>query len=323
MENEKKWESLNGSTDNNNVNNANIPDTNTPNFDSQEVESSSTPYTVQEPQIVGRETTPAEEISVNISDPSPIIILFGAGASGKTMTLVRLTRWLLKQGYRVEPDRAFRPSSSQRYQELCDRFEETINSNTNASRTAVLDFMLVRVMNKYGEPICQILEAPGEHYFDPSNPTAPFPYYINAITQLDNFKTWMFIIEYNWKDAKDRMNYAAKIRNMQALLNPDDRVIFTCHKADLHPSLFVNGMPNTEQFFRNVQNQYQGIFTNYENRNPISKLWRKYNFDFVVFSAGRFSKSSVDSGVQIYTQSNDRYPDDLWRAIMKTVKGSW
>lgn len=322
MEDNKKWESLNADNSNN-VTNASIPDTNTPNFDTQGVESSSTPYTVQEPQIVGRETTSAEEISVNICDPSPIIILFGAGASGKTMTLVRLTRWLLKQGYRVEPDRAFRPSSSQRYQELCDRFEETINSNTNASRTAVLDFMLVRVMNKYGEPICQILEAPGEHYFAPSDPTAPFPYYINAITQLDNFKTWMFIIEYNWKDAKDRMNYAAKIRNMQALLNPDDRVIFTCHKADRHPSLFVNGMPNTEQFFRNVQNQYQGIFTNYENRNPISKLWRKYNFDFVVFSAGRFSESSVDSGVQIYAQSNDRYPEVLWRAIMKTVKGSW
>ena len=57
-------------------------------------------------------------IQVVISDPAPVIILFGARASGKTMTLVRLTRWLKANGYQVEPERNFRPSNSEFYRRM-------------------------------------------------------------------------------------------------------------------------------------------------------------------------------------------------------------
>lgn len=261
------------------------------------------------------------KIKIVISDPAPVIILFGAGSSGKTMTLIRLTRWLKKHGYKVEPDRNFRPSNSSHYREMCDTFDTIVNSDYAVGSTGILSFMLVKVMNKYGEPICQILEAPGEHYFDEKFPNKPFPRYINDICTIDNPKTWMFIVESDWKDLQDRKNYADKIIRMQAQIEPKDRIIFTCHKADKQPALFSAGQPNREQFFKNLTNQYQGIFTKYMNQNPITKLWRKFNFDFVIFSAGLFN--DTNDGGQSYTQSNDRYPAELWRAILKTVKGGW
>lgn len=260
-------------------------------------------------------------INVVISDPSPIIILFGAGASGKTMTLIRMTRWLKKQGYKVEPDRKFRPSDSVHYKEMCDTFDTVVNDDMSASGNSDLDFMLVRVMNKYGEPLCQILEAPGEHYFSSKIPNNPFPRYINTIRNLDNPKTWMFIVEYDWKDSKDRLNYANKIIEMQSNISSNDRVIFTCHKADMHPALFSAGQANEEQFLKNIQNQYPGIFSKYQNQNPITKLWRKRNFDFIVFSAGNFN-DTID-GRKSYSQSNDSYPAKLWAAIEKSIKGGW
>lgn len=282
----------------------------------------STP-TIQQPSDGG--LTPDEldpnRIKVVISDPSPVIILFGAGESGKTMTLIRLTRYLKSQGYKIEPDRTFRPSNSNHYKQMCDTFDETVNSDYAQDRTKTVSFMLIKVMNKYGEPICQILEAPGEHYFNAAAPNSPFPRYINTICTIDNPKTWLFIVEADWLDQEQRLNYANKIIKMQSLIESKDRVIFTCHKADLHPTLFDAGRPNKEQFFKNIRNQYQGIFSKYLNKNPITKFFRKYNFDFVVFSAGLFNET--ENKGQSYVQSNDRYPAELWKSIMKTVKGGW
>jgi hypothetical protein len=288
--------------------------------------SNATPSTATVTPSSGSNLTVEEEqdpnnIKVIISDPSPVIILFGAAASGKTMTLIRLTRWLKKNGYKVEPDRTFRPSNSSRYKEMCDTFDEVVNRDYAVGSTGILNFMLIKVMNRHGEPICQILEAPGEHYFDHQFPIRPFPYYINTICTINNPKTWMFIVELDWKDFQDRLNYADKIIKMQSQIEPNDRIIFTCHKADRHPALISAGQPNREQFFKNIKNQYQGIFSKYMNQNPITKLWRKYNFDFVIFSAGLFNETN--DGAQAYTQSNDRYPAELWQSILKTVKGGW
>jgi hypothetical protein len=276
--------------------------------------------------ISGSSLTDAEEqdpngITVVISDPSPVIILFGARSSGKTMTLIRLTRWLNQHGYKVAPDRNFRPANSNHYKRMCDTFDEAVNSDFSAGRNAVLDFMLIKIMNKYGEPICQILEAPGEHYFDDKYPNKDFPRYINTICSIDNPKTWVFIVECGWKDLQDRSNYANKIIRMQSQIESKDRVIFTCHKADMQPELFYNGKYNKQQIFKNINNQYKGIFSKYMNQNPITKLWRPYNFDFVIFSAGLFN-DLIDGG-QSYTQSKDRYPEKLWNSILKTVKGGW
>lgn len=270
--------------------------------------------------LTEEEVQDPNKIQVTISDPAPIIVLFGARASGKTMALVRLTRYLKENGYQVEPDKIFRRSNSSKYEEMCNKFDESVSSDVAAASTNILSFMLVKVMDKWGKPICQILEAPGEHYFDDENIKMPFPRYINSIHQKSNAKTWIFIVENDWKDNTTRNQYANKIIEMQSLISHNDKVIFLCHKSDLSPHLINRRNPNAQQFFVNIKNQYPGIFTKYQNHNPITRLFKPRNFDFVVFSAGTFS-DCLD-GSQSYEQSEGKYSAALWKGILKTVKGN-
>jgi hypothetical protein len=260
------------------------------------------------------------KIQVTISDPAPIIILFGARASGKTMSLIRLTRYLNAHpnGYKVVPDKIFRRSDSGYYERMCERFDESVNSDAAAVSTNVLSFMLVKVLDKWGKPICQILEAPGEHYFDEKNINMPFPRYIESIRQKQNPKTWMFIVENEWKDDTTRLNYANKIQAMQSKISHNDRKIFFCHKCDLSPELIHFDTPNKSQFFANINHQYPGIFNRYMNQTPIIKWFKPYNFDFVVFSAGTFS--DCQDGTQSYEPSKEYYPAMLWNKILKSVR---
>ena len=58
------------------------------------------------------------DVQVTVSDKStPIVVLFGPPACGKTMTLIRLSRYLktIQGGYRIEPVRSFRPSDDADY----------------------------------------------------------------------------------------------------------------------------------------------------------------------------------------------------------------
>jgi len=259
-------------------------------------------------------------IVVEITDSSPIIVLFGARTSGKTMTLVRLSRYLKDKGYTVEPIRTFRPSNSKIYQEMCDNFNNNIFSNQAAKRTRTLNFMLVKVSNKNGSPICQILEAPGEHYFD-TDKEMTFPPYILNIVESSNPKTWLFIVELDWRDNATRLKYAEKVKEMRNIIKPSDKIILMCHKADRKRSYYHKGNPDKAHFFHDVKEQYPAIFKGHENTNPVTRFFSSYDFDFVVFSAGQFSK--VSDTEQTYTPSNDKYPEELWRVIYKTVKGGW
>ena len=296
-----------------------IPATST---DTTETTRNSSPEILEETYgLTTEEILDVNAIKVTISDPCPIVILFGAKTSGKTMTLVRLTRFLRAQGYRVEPDRVFRSANSNAYQQMCDKFDETITNDNAAGGTSVIGFMLVTIRDNNGRPICQILEAPGEHYFDEEDRTKPFPRYINEILAMKNRRTWVFIVERNWKDSSIRNAYADKIISMQDIIPASDKVIFTCHKADLSRGLFKNGRPIAKQFFNDIKNQYPGIFTRYTNSNPISSLWKLYNFEFTVFSSGVFNK--LQNGGQSYTPSQDFNPADLWEKIKHAVSGSW
>ena len=182
--------------------------------------------------------------------------------------------------------------------------------------------MLVKVMDKSGRPICQLLEAPGEHYFDLAAPKRPFPAYINTISQSRNRRTWIFIVEKDWENQADRNNFAQKITDLQQqYVLTEDKVIFTCHKADKHSQYMTGGQYNVQLFFNDIANQYPNIFSKYVNTNPITKLWQKYNFDFVVFSAGSFNDDG--KGGQNFIESKPSNPAILWKSILKTVKGGW
>ena len=89
------------------------------------------------------------KISVTIADKdAPIVVLFGPPACGKTMTLVRLTRFLSENGYTITPVRTFRPTHDTNYSDLCDNFGTMIYQDDAAKSTYRISFMLVKVSKK-------------------------------------------------------------------------------------------------------------------------------------------------------------------------------
>jgi len=271
------------------------------------------------------------DIGVEITGKAPVVVLFGGYQSGKTMILVRLARYLRKNGYSVKPNGSFRDSTDTNYEEMCRLFESSVYSEYAAEATSVLNFMLLDVFEGGGGPlICRILEAPGEDYFHPNNPDRQWKTYIDYIRDNENFhKVWIFIVEIDWKletsDLKDgqlREKYAAKIAKMRNEIKDKDRIILMCNKMDgRHKDVFYHkGYPNKREVYGKIKEQYSAIFESNKNTNPIKRFLSPYNIDFIAFSSGEFYNTG---GRKRYKASEDFYPRNLWRTIYRNVKGRW
>lgn len=255
-------------------------------------------------------------ITVTIPDQNtPIVVFFGSPASGKTLAMLRLIRYLEgRENCQVVPEEVFRPQSDRHYAKMCNGLKEMAYSTYAPGGTDVISFMLLKVLNPVGRPICQILEAPGEHYFDGTAQLA-FPTYINFIRTCPNKKVWVFFVEQGWGTNQGERNlYAQKICSMQGLISPNDRVVFLFNKVDRYRQQYRNdGTPNKEVFFTNIQNQYPGIFTKYENRGLNKVLFGPYKFKAVCFSSGVFNMTN--DGREVWTPEKDWYCQELWNVI--------
>lgn len=257
-------------------------------------------------------------ISVTISDKeAPLVILFGPPACGKTMTMVRMTRFLKQEGYTVSPIRTFRPSADANYNDICNNFDQIINSNNAVTSTSRISFMLVEVM-KNGSRICQILEAPGEHYFDPKQPNSPFPNYVNTIISMPNRKIWTIMIEPNWFDAPDRANYVNRITKLKQSMRREDAVVFVYNKIDKTHFVFGIGHVNKSAAIKDVEYQYPSIFVPFKNQNPITSFWKKYNCDFVPFQTGYYTEAV--NGLT-FQEGPREYCAELWNTIKSKISG--
>lgn len=274
--------------------------------------------------LSSEELNDVSKIKVTIADKvSPIVILFGSPACGKTMTLIRLTRYLKKIGYAVQPVRSFRPNYDQNYVYLCDNFDQMVNSSDAAASTSRISFMLVNVV-KNGKTICQIMEAPGEHYFNPQSPNDPFPRYMNNIISSNNRKIWLFMVEpvhtnKNMPDESDRKNFVSKICKLKTKMKGSDQSIFVYNKIDETQFVISRGKVHNAQARKDVSDNYPNIFVPFENQNPITKPFFKFNFDFVPFQTGDFSLASDNT--YTFEEGPDEYPSKLWNSIMKKVRG--
>lgn len=267
------------------------------------------------------------KIRVTIADTStPLIVLFGPPSCGKTMTLIRLTRYLRSiNGYAIEPVTSFRPAHDKNYEEMCSGFNAMINSNEAAASTHKINFMLIKIYYK-GKAICQILEAPGEHYFDPKEPKEPnkeFLPYINAVISSRNRKIWAIIVEpdkTNPNMDSQRGNYVNKITNkLKRSISTRDKVLFVFNKIDATPFVLSPGKARIREVMKETSDLYPNIFIPFKNMNPISQLWKTYNFDFVPFQTGYYSEA-VDRTL-MYQEGHDAYPANLWNTIIKLVRG--
>lgn len=257
-------------------------------------------------------------ISVTVSDPkTPLVILFGPPACGKTMTLVRLTRFLKEEGYIVSPIRAFRPTLDKNYADICEKFDETINSDRAASSTSRISFMLVEVV-KNGRRVCQILEAPGEFYFDPKEPNRSFPNYVNTIIASSNRKIWTIMVEPDWMDHSDRRNYVTRISRLKQSMRSKDSTVFLFNKIDSTSFVREVGNINKSAAINEVKNLYPNIFVPFMNQNPITKFVKEYNCDFVPFQTGTYTPAI--NGFT-YQEGPREYCVKLWDVIMSNIRG--
>ena len=269
-------------------------------------------------------TTIIDEDDIKIGDKkAPIIMLFGPPTSGKSMTLVRLARYLRKLGYTVKADATFKADDT--YKERCNKFHKNLNSKEALDGNALNEFLMVKIIN-HGATICQILEAPGEHYFNPQKPddisARNFrPYLTQIIRNLPNRKIWVFITEAEWHvHASVKDSYVSRIRNCkhQLLRNTDD-VIILYNKIDQKEELFENGHLHISSAEKAMKDEYEGLSSVFKNQDPITSLWRPSNYRFVPFCTGYYTKQV--SGNPKYNESEEMYPRLLWEQLMKCIKG--
>lgn len=259
-------------------------------------------------------------INVIITDEkTPLVILFGPPACGKTMTLVRLTRYLNKLGnYSVEPDRNFRHSGDTNYSSLCADFDSIISSDDAAKSTDKINFMLIKVISK-GRTICQLLEAPGEYYFNPNDPFADFPNFLNTIISKSNRKIWAIMVEPEFANQGDRINYVTKIEKLNKKIRERDSIAIIYNKIDKSNFVISPGRIHTSSAINSVSDLYPGLFEKFRNNHPITRFWRKYNCHFIPFQTGDYSKTTTNT--LTFQEGPDEYPRNLWREILRMIRG--
>ena len=269
--------------------------------------------------LSAEELNDVNKIRITISDTAaPVIVLFGPASCGKTMTMVRLSRFLQGQGYQLIPDRSFRPSYDQNYKNLCDNFSSIVNSDDAASRTDNISFMLVKVV-KEGRTICQILEGPGELYFDPNKANQDWPTYVHYLLNNTSLrKVFLPFVEPNFGEEETRRNYVSTINQLKQ--NTDkQKYVFLYNKIDKTPFVISPGKVHLNHAKHQVEVDYPGIFARFKNLNPITSLWRPEDFDFVPFQTGTYTQPT--SGSLVYIQGSDRYPQILWETLMHCIRG--
>lgn len=279
---------------------------------------------LEETQYSQEEKADVNNISVTLGKNIPTIILYGPPASGKTMALLRMIRYLSNQNYRIEPDRNFRPGHDEHYKRMCDGLSTLSRSSYAPGGTDTVGFMLAQVIKE--QPICQFLEAPGEHFFNEKvgKGSTDYPTYINEIISSEqNPRIWCFFVERDWgKDQEMREAYAAKIR---ALYNtaichrgrPADKVIFLFNKADKYTQYYKDGYPILRSFYNEIQRYYPGIFNEYIRTGIAALLFGKYNFRAVAFSAGTFNGTN-DNRTK-WQPSENWYCEQFWKAILSCL----
>lgn len=127
------------------------------------------------------------------------------------------------------------------------------------------------------------------------------------------------MVEPDWKDDSDRKNYVARVVDLKKRMRTRDAAIFVLNKIDISPIFEGIGRTSVTRALREVNNQYPGIFTPFKNQNPITKLWKDYNCDFVAFQTGTFT--STDNGRLTYQEGPREYCVKLWKCISKKIRG--
>ncbi|MDO3651414.1 hypothetical protein, partial [Nocardia mangyaensis] len=148
-------------------------------------------------------------------------------------------------------------------------FDKKINTpNVAPVGTGTIDFLLMDISHK-GKSFCQILEAPGEHFFKfKDDPTEENPVYINEILSASYRKVFLFFFEIGMFDSDQARNaYIKKIERVVGQVSAKkNRVIIVCNKCD-QQNHFKNGRPILKQYKKTLVNKKKLTATNRKKLN--------------------------------------------------------
>lgn len=247
---------------------------------------------------------------------TPMVVLLGTPQSGTTMIFVRLIRYLLFQGFRINPIRKFRNAADMDYQKVCNGFNKLVYEEDVAEATWLINNTLVAV-EKDGKRLCQILKVPGTDFFDPHFTAAVPPGVLVPILMTTNRKIFCITIDMDQTDAKTCVRYAQWIGRFKSELYSRDRVVFMLNKIDQTCFVHSRDRINLKAAFREVLDSYPGIFEPFRNTGPLLRLFKPYSFDIVPFMTGRFP---ILNGRKKFFPGSDVFPARLWQTILRHLR---
>lgn len=278
---------------------------------------------INEVDIPTSTPTPTGIPNVNVKDTAtPIIFLFGPPAAGKTMTLVRLYRYLNSINTNIKPNESFVSNDGGEYVSRCKNFHNDAMSNLAAEATKGVNFMLLDIWDN-GAKKCQILESPGERLFEPEpNKEVPFPVqYVSSIINSNNRKVYIFILEPNYKDNATRVRYKNRIAQVKQMMDKKDKVIFLYNKIDCSPALDSSGNVNIKTLRKEINEDYPGLLDLFKVHGPKA-IWKEYDCYLVPFQTGNYNvefNTVLNKKVKIFTAGKNKYPQELWNTIKKCL----
>lgn len=245
----------------------------------------------------------------------PVVIFFGPVSSGKTVTLVRLAKYLKNQSNTVKINSGFREDSG--YDKVKEAFNDTLkNTNFAPSRTQNINFLLLDIYDK-GSLYCQFLEAPGEHYFSLDKPDYE-PYFYDILNSSYK-KVYVFFFERGMFGARaTREDYANKITELLngKIKHKRDKIIILFNKIDEYQEIFEGGRPNEKTLKDWVYGEEE-----YTSLKQSIKRSNLKNVLFVPFSSGNFTSASNNR--KRWILSSNEYPQKLWKAIRYHLDKRW
>lgn len=269
-------------------------------------------------ELVPLDKVDYRKLSICLMDKTtPIVVQIGPPCVGKTMTLVRLARYLSEHGYKVTPDRSFRSFDDDQYARLCYNFQELINGAQAASGTSCLDCLLVKIQNSNGESLVQFVDMAGELFsgFHLEN----VPLYMSQILNSSNPFIWIIMVEPYWMDMDYRMQYVDKIRKIKKrYFSQNDNVIIVVNKIDKTPFYDKKGQISMNGLYRHIQMEYPGLLDIFINNNPLTKIFHPYKCPIIPFMTGFYTNTN-DGNDLLYTPSDREFPDKLWKELKKKL----
>ena len=281
-----------------------------------------------QPSAETNQYTSASQIATPqiVNNTVPIVVFVGPPSSGKSMILVRLAKYLRKQGYTVKTDPTF--LNTAQYQKDCEEFTDKLN--TNVALSGSVAFLLINVY-KDGREVAKLLEAPGEDFYttDPgkiqSGKNTRVEPYLSAIMTSENPKSYVLLLDLDSeisfrKDSYHRDSYSQRFLDdfYPNIDSKRDRIVLLYNKIDVTSFGTIHGCTDPKGAKEDAKLYYPQLFSTMKV-HILGGLLTSDNYVFKTFCTGKFSKMTKDNGVeyQTYNVAQDSYPQELWKEITR------